>query len=614
MFRLEERQLHILTGLLAVASILLFLVFGISKMPEYRENGNVKGMDDFSEAWVCTYQTEDVDKLKANKSGEKLSDEKEVSMITEIANLPSEFPVKKGETLTLSHKVPDIDMETVYLVMQTKGQIVRAYIGQEVLYESTKSDISLQAFHGIAIPREYKNMVLTIELTGIKSKRTKVSAIYSGTYNEMLIQAFMENGFLCITGLFLISTSICMLVVLILIKNTARQKKLLLYGSLEGLLIGLLFLAESRIAQIFINWNYGIYFAKVCLLVIMAVFHLMIIRLFIFKKKLLFVTDIGILAYGIFYISVMVLQAFSLLHFDIIYFAGKLMFVISIVLYMVILLAAMSGHDQKDGKTVFAANIMLLLSLLMPMLMWVFGRQAGTGNIYICIGFAVYLVLIWIYGIKRALLIRQKKEELTYSEADIRAQAAREMNPNLLFASFKTLQNLIKNDSTNSVKMIYYISTYLRGNLKVLEKEEEVVPFEEELEHIIAYLQLQKTRNQKLSFTMECKVKDFVVPYHSIEPMVENAVKYGIAGNDNKGNVVIRTYERKDGYAIQIIDDGIGFETAALKKKSSTALLNLFDRLQKVCSAKTEVISKAGKGTVITLILPMLENDLLKKD
>ena len=117
-------------------------------------------------------------------------------------------------------------------------------------------------------------------------------------------------------------------------------------------------------------------------------------------------------------------------------------------------------------------------------------------------------------------------------------------------------------------------------------------------------------RNAGLSFHFECKVKEFRVPRHTLEPMVENAVKYGISGKDNRGNVAVKTYLRAEGYAIQIIDDGIGFDENGLTRKSPTALLNLFDELKTACNAQTEIISKENKGTVITIVLPMLENDM----
>ncbi|MDE5864252.1 MAG: histidine kinase, partial [Lachnospiraceae bacterium] len=214
-----------------------------------------------------------------------------------------------------------------------------------------------------------------------------------------------------------------------------------------------------------------------------------------------------------------------------------------------------------------------------------------------------------VLGLKQAFYVKPEREVIPYDEAEVRERIVDQLNPNLLFASFQSLQNLIKSGSTASVKMIYYISVYLRGNLQAVELSGEMIDFEEELEHIIAYLQLQKTRNGNLNFALECKVKEFKVPRHSLVPMVENAVKYGIAGKGDQGNIVIRTYLRAEGYAIQVIDDGIGFDQSILKRNSPTALLSLSDLLEQKCNAMMEIISKEGKGTVITIVLPMLDNE-----
>ena len=117
-----------------------------------------------------------------------------------------------------------------------------------------------------------------------------------------------------------------------------------------------------------------------------------------------------------------------------------------------------------------------------------------------------------------------------------------------------------------------------------------------------------------MNYKVECKVKDFQIPRNSIEPLVENAVKHGIAGKEDKGNVVLRTYMRADGYGIQIIDDGIGFDKKLLKGENPTSVLSIISVLEHVCKAKVEIISHEGKGTVITIILPMLENELMSEE
>ena len=602
MFRLEDRQLHILIGLLFGASVLLFCIFGLGNIPKIKTNGTINGLKDFSEAWVCTYEPQNADVL--NDEGE--------TKVMEVINAPTLIPVKSGEKVTLTHKTPEMGADTTYLVLEAKKQNVKVYVNQELLYKSSKSDEKVSSLHIIPVPPQYRDMMLTIELTGTSERGLEVGAIQTGSYTEVIVQAFLNNGVNFITGLILFAISICAFVVWSLVNNKWRQKKILLYGCLEGTVFGVLFLLESDPVRVILNWDYGLFFLKACLIVIVAVLHLVLMRCFLYKKRMLFLVDLGVLFYGIFYISMMVLQAFSLLEIDTVYLIGRIMFAVSVFLYTIVLFVARFGYGQKETTPNLVANGLLISSfgiwLLFPLL-----RSWTEWKIYILPGgVLLYMLLSWLYGLKRLLHFRPEKEMVRYDEEAVRKQVVEGLNPNLLFASFQTLQNLIKNGSANSVKMIYYISVYIRSNLKALEKRGEVIPFEEELEHIIAYLQLQKTRNENLNFTIECKVKEFKLPRHSIEPLVENAVKHGIAGNGNKGNIAFRTYMREEGYAIQIIDDGVGFDKSVLRRKSPTAILNLFSLLEQSCQAKTEVITKEERGTVITIILPELENDLME--
>ena len=609
MFRLEERQLHILIGLMCGASLILFCLFGIGRLPEKREPGFIKGMSDFSEGWVAVYETEDSEKLQQYRSTQEGEISKESRLITEVVNFPETFKVKNKKAVTLSHKIPDLDQSAVYLIIQTDDQAVRAFAGQDLVYSSLNAERRFPVLHVIPIEPQYSGMAVTIELTGYAKNQIDMEKIQIGSYTEVLVEIFRENGEFFAAGILLLGISVCMLAVWLLAKKAWKWKRLLLYCILEGFALGFLLCLESSFAKFLTGWYYGVYFIQTCLIVFAAIFHLMVIRSFVYRRKMVSMVDMGIIVYGIFYISVMVLQAFFLMRFDDIYFLGKIFFILGMILYTALLGVAIYVYKRREGITVFYANITVLACLLIKMMVWIFIRQETVGRLYVPVGIFIYMLAVWVCGWKQVFHTEQEKDTIGYGDERVREQVMEQLNPNLLFASFKTLQNLIKNGSDNSVKMIYYISVYFRGNLKAVNLAGEMIPFEEELEHMIAYLQMQKTRNAELDFTIECKVKDFNVPRHSIEPIVENAVKYGVANHGNRGNVVIRTYQREDGYAIQVVDDGAGFDRDKLTRKSPTALLNLFTMLEKACQAKPELITKEGKGTVITIVLPILEND-----
>lgn len=609
MFRLEDRQFHTILLLILGASAILFCFFGVNKIPALEEQGRIEGLDDFSDGWICTYKTEDEQKLQEYRSTEESSSGEDDKIVREVITLPGKLPVAKGETLSLLHKVPEFDLRTIYLLIETNNQAVKVSVGQDVLYQSDAKEKKLPSYHVIPLNPQYEDKIIVIEMSGHSGNNMEIGPICTGTRNQLWMELLKENGAAAATGILLICISLCMLLVYVLMKNTWKQKKYLLYSSLEGLFLGLLFIVGGKMFPVLTGWNYGTYLLRSCIIILLAVLHLMNIRCFVNKKKVMAFLDIGILVYGIFYISAIVFQMFSLIQFDTVYNIGKWLFGISVIVYTGILGITIYYYGHKEGKPVFYANAVLVLGIFAQIIMWVSGREVRWNNIYIPIGFVLYMIMLWGFTLKQALFVVPKKQEVSYNEEELRTQIVKQMHPDFLFASFHTLQNLIKNGSRESVKMIYYIFMYIKYTLKAIEKSGEIILFEEELEHIIAYLQLQKMCNANINFTVECKVKDFQIPRHSIEPMVENAVMHGISNQDDMGNIVIRTYLRAEGYAIQVVDDGVGFDNHILKRKSSTALLNLFDLLEETCQAQTEVISKEGKGTVITIVLPVLENE-----
>ena len=138
-----------------------------------------------------------------------------------------------------------------------------------------------------------------------------------------------------------------------------------------------------------------------------------------------------------------------------------------------------------------------------------------------------------------------------------------------------------------------------------------MIPFETELDHIASYLELQQMRMPELKVLIEDKMHNFSVPARSIESMVENAVKYGIAKNENRGQVTVRSYERRDCYAIQIVDEGSGFDIDMLYlKETPTSMKTVRERLERGNDAVIEVNSRIGKGTIITVKLPKKKADV----
>lgn len=591
MFQFQEKQLYWMILLILVTGGTFFFLFGIKELPDFKDGQFVAQMDDFSEGWLYRGQKD-----------------------VEVVFFPATVDTAGKDKLSFYHRTPDMTNENLYLVFETKRQPVQIKIDDMLIYESSKWDKELSAHHTIKITPDYQNKNIIITYDCDNEKKIQAPALKIGTKNQLLGQLIHDNfkGFLW--GIILFLICFCMVLPYAFIKNTRFAKSTLLYGCLEGMTLGVLGILQGSVLPVMTGWNYGIYMLRISLLVVLGILHLMVMRCFTYKKKILSQIGFGIVFYLVYFISVMVLQFFDLLALGTIETATKIVFAIAIMVYLCIYGKYYLQEAKKTTKLVLYANGILALSIVFQMIMNVVGRELSVNDVILPVGFTIYQLLLLYLGWKRACHIEQKRENVPYREEEVRARVVEQINPNLLFASFHTLQNLIKNGSSNSVKMIYYISVYFRDNLKAMENQGETIPFSQELEHILAYLQLQKTRNENLQYKVECKVSDFQIPRHSLEPLIENAVKHGIAGKGNKGNVILRTYMRADGYAIQIIDDGIGFDKKILKNNSNTSVPHLISLLEYSCNAQTELISQEGKGTVITIVLPMLENDLMEDD
>ena len=607
MFHLNNRQLHMLFIFFFLSVLVIGGIFIFSNRRSVVLRGNISGLENFSEGWVATYDTLDVAKWRKYGNTDDTSGKK---MVTEVINLPNSFDIKADKYVTLTHRIPDFSEDNIYMVFDSKDQIIEVSADKDILYVSDGEDISFP-YHVIPIDRQYRDGNIIIRVKRTDKDKVTFDSVRIGNYTKLMSAAVKENGWLVLVGALLVILSCGISIIGISLKVEYTKKLMLKYVGVESFFAGILFIIESRLFQNFIRWEMLNYFMRTAFIILTTVAHLLVVRCHIRKPRILTVVDFGILFYCIEFISVMVLQWFGLLSFERIHFIAAVLSFAGLVIYTLLIGSASYDYKQREEKPVFLSNIILVCAAVIQIVLVIIHSEEAASAIPLAVGCIFYFVILTVYGMRKAVQVTEVAHDPDDDRMIITEQVIDKFNPNLLFASFQSLQNLIKNGSENSTKMIYYISVYVMNNLKAMSSQGEIIPFNSELEHIMAYLQLQRTRNSSLSFAIESKVKDFKIPRNTIEPLVENAVKYGIGGKNDKGNVVVRSYERQDGYAIQIIDDGIGFDVKSLKNTGGDSAKNIFSILESKCKAKTEIISKEGKGTVITILLPMIENELL---
>lgn len=129
------------------------------------------------------------------------------------------------------------------------------------------------------------------------------------------------------------------------------------------------------------------------------------------------------------------------------------------------------------------------------------------------------------------------------------------MNPHFLFNVLNTLQAVIRRDSRQAGQLVQYLSTFFRNNLK---RPEQNATLGEELEHVNAYLQIEKARfceNLQIALDIPDTLKQVQLPAFSLQPIVENAIKHGTSQLLDTGYITIRSYIRCEQVYIEIEDN-----------------------------------------------------------
>ena len=186
-----------------------------------------------------------------------------------------------------------------------------------------------------------------------------------------------------------------------------------------------------------------------------------------------------------------------------------------------------------------------------------------------------------------------------------------QIQPHFLFNALATIQALCKKDSDLAAKTINNFSKYLRGNVRL--QNMELVSFDEEINHITVYTDIEKLRFPNIRVEFEIDDPDVKVPFLSIEPLVENSIRYGIRGKDD-GFVKIHTYSDKKNHIIEVLDNGKGFDVKSMlfeiEKENSehVGLKNVKNRIESMCNGKMKIESQIGVGTKITVKIPKKQN------
>ena len=284
--------------------------------------------------------------------------------------------------------------------------------------------------------------------------------------------------------------------------------------------------------------------------------------------------------------------------------AGQVVF--TLVLLGVIVWELLSG-SRKNRLNLYSC-LLLMVTLLLDI--------AGVGSSMYSHGtctkilFLLAFVVFGFRALKRLLIDHQgarraRKLEKELEESRIAIMRS-QMQPHFIHNILNVIYYLCGKDPAAAQGAISKFSDHLRNNLEAL-SQKELIPFSKELDHIHTYLELEQIRfGEELSIVYDIEADSFLLPVLSIQPLVENAVKHGIAKKRGGGVVTIASQQTEKEYRIIISDTGAGFDVDRYMEdgKVHVGLINVRQRLASRMNATVEVDSAPGSGTTVTVTIP----------
>ena len=195
-----------------------------------------------------------------------------------------------------------------------------------------------------------------------------------------------------------------------------------------------------------------------------------------------------------------------------------------------------------------------------------------------------------------------------------------QINPHFLYNTLDSVVWMIESERYyEAISMVTALAKLFRISLS---KGKNIISIKDEIAHAKYYLDIQKVR-YKNKFDMRIEVDPAIEEYCTIklivQPLLENAIYYGVEHMDGEGEILLRGYEKEDNIYIEVTDNGMGIpkenipyllkdDTRVRKNGSGIGLRNIDQRIKLYFKGDygLSIESELDEGTTVRIHLPKL--------
>jgi two-component system LytT family sensor kinase len=197
-------------------------------------------------------------------------------------------------------------------------------------------------------------------------------------------------------------------------------------------------------------------------------------------------------------------------------------------------------------------------------------------------------------------------------EAEVRALRA-QISPHFIYNSLNAIASFINTDPARARELVVEFADFTRYSFR---RHGDFTTLAEELRSIDRYLLLEKARfgdRVQVSLTIAPEVLSTVIPFLSLQPLVENAVRHGLEAKEGPGHITICANDSGAFAEVTIEDDGVGIDPEHLRSVLAghtdgdhVGLRNVDARLRQVYGDEHGLVIETapGEGTLVTMRVP----------
>ena len=278
-------------------------------------------------------------------------------------------------------------------------------------------------------------------------------------------------------------------------------------------------------------------------------------------------------------------------------------------------------HTDLPLQLAAAAAIAFAHAELSAVFRWVLGLSAYSGlrevaqsaMVTLASSFIRYWMIAGVYLAVSYFAELKERElaaaKLATSLAEARLESLRgKLHPHFLFNTLNSIAALVRDNPRAAEEMIGTLSDLLRASLAAADSQE--ITLAEELELVTKYATVEQIRfGERLRLVVDVPraLREARVPQLLLQPIVENAIRHGIAPREGPGTVLVSGSSSDGRLQLVVEDDGVGFDALHGPTGHGIGLGATRERLQHIYGMDHAIVVAPGRtsGTRVTIDLPL---------